>query len=163
MTELNRVLPGTDRVYLHNLRFIPLTGDTIAQIQADGRARTRDEVQQLYQRLAAQSYRVKTHEIVNNEDDKEYPVEFMLDLGITAATNTHVEVPTSAGVGGGDEDAPTSTKSTESTGTTESTESTATTESTAADEGIPLAADVVGTAAAVDGANDETAAKAGDQ
>ncbi|MEZ6072292.1 MAG: hypothetical protein R3C10_19040 [Pirellulales bacterium] len=97
LTELNRQLPGTDRLYLRNLRFNPLPGDAVAQLQADGRARSRSDVEQLEQRLRNHEYRVRPHEKTTVEDDdKDYPVGFVLDLGITAETNAHVDWQTPA-------------------------------------------------------------------
>ncbi len=93
LTELNRILPGTDRVYLENLRFNPVSGAAVAQIQADGRARSREDVEQLEQRLREHEYSVRPHEKTSSDKDKEYPVGFVLDLGITPATNSRVEWP----------------------------------------------------------------------
>ena len=86
---------------MKTLRFSPLSGKAIAQIQADGRARTREDVQQLYRQLAAAKYHVKTHEIItikegkegDGKGDKEYPIEFVLDVGITSETDSHIELP----------------------------------------------------------------------
>jgi Tfp pilus assembly PilM family ATPase len=88
ITHLNRMLPGTDRILLEQLRFNSLVGEEIAQIQADGLARTREDVESLYQRLADKKYRVRTHGIQSTDQDQDYPVRFMLDLGITPETET---------------------------------------------------------------------------
>jgi hypothetical protein len=84
MSDMNGILPGTDRVYLRDYRFRSLTGDVVAQVQANGCAKSRRDVEALYQGLAKRNYDVRPHEISETSDDPDYPVQFELDVTIPA-------------------------------------------------------------------------------
>lgn len=81
--RLNQILPGTGRIYLVEYRFRPSSGKTAGRIQADGFARSRRDVEQLYQDLAERNYRVQPHEISRTSDDADYPFRFQLDVDLT--------------------------------------------------------------------------------
>jgi hypothetical protein len=88
MTELNEILQGTDRIYLADYRFSPPSGAdaSLGRIQAAGFARSRRDVEQLYQRLAERNFRVLPHEISDTSKDADYPYRFQLDLVKTKQT-----------------------------------------------------------------------------
>lgn len=78
--NLNDLLQGTDRVYLVNLRFNASTGDAAAHLQATGYARSREDVEDLGQRLSEAGYKVQPREIVRSEVDRDYPYQAEIDV-----------------------------------------------------------------------------------
>lgn len=101
LDEVNRllqVLPGeterigTDRIYVSNFRFSPLTGSAAGHVYATGLARTRRDVEQVYQRLSLRNYGVQAHAINRTSKDPDYPYSFQLDL--TIASSSADEKPT---------------------------------------------------------------------
>lgn len=84
LVDVNRLLPGTDRVLLVEYRLSPASGASVARVRATGFARDRRDVEQLYQRLAERRYLVQPHEISRTSKDVDYPYRFQLDLGLAA-------------------------------------------------------------------------------
>ncbi len=81
MLKLTEVLPGTDRIYLADVRFNPSAGATVAQIEANGFARDWSDVEQLQQKLKSRNYEVQPAKYEkNNSDDSGYPYRFVLSL-----------------------------------------------------------------------------------
>jgi hypothetical protein len=80
MSNMNEILPGTDRIYLRDCQFKTLPAASQAQVQATGYAKSRRDVEELYQRLAELKDQVRPHEIGRTEDDDDYPFSFRLDV-----------------------------------------------------------------------------------
>ncbi len=80
LQQLNKTLPGTERIYLTAYRFDPASGDAIARIRGDAYARQRFDIQTLSQRLADENYRVQPQEDRLSRADSGYPRRFSLDL-----------------------------------------------------------------------------------
>ncbi|QDT37949.1 hypothetical protein [Stratiformator vulcanicus] len=83
--ELSRLaerLPGTDRVYLLDLRINPVGGDALATIQGSGRAKNRRDVEETYQSLSDAGYRVRPKQIDLTRSDPDYPYRFEIDVQV---------------------------------------------------------------------------------
>ena len=91
MGELNRVLGGTERIYLIDCRFRPSTRGAVASLRAIGFARQRRDVVVLHQRLAERHFRVNPYDIERSNKDSEYPYRFELNLQLVSATGSAQE------------------------------------------------------------------------
>ncbi|MEO2049304.1 MAG: pilus assembly protein PilM [Pirellulales bacterium] len=80
ISAINDILPGTDRIYLSDCHFKILPVQSKTQVQATGHAKSRRDVEELYQRLATKDVQVRPHEINRTEDDGDYPFSFQLDV-----------------------------------------------------------------------------------
>lgn len=78
---LRHQMPGTDRLYLTELRLQPqISAETEARFTGVGFAKLRNDVDNLYQQLAVNGFRVKPQATSTNSRDPDYPVRFELDL-----------------------------------------------------------------------------------
>ena len=77
--ELERVLPGTDRVYLSELNVNRSSSQSLSRIRATGNAKDDLDVRDLNQQLSNSNYRVHPKRINNLTSDNEYPVPFEID------------------------------------------------------------------------------------
>lgn len=80
---LRNHMPGTDRLYLSELRLQPVTGpDVEARLTGVGFARQRNDVDNLYQQLAENGFRVMPQATSTTSRDPDYPVRFELNVEI---------------------------------------------------------------------------------
>ena len=76
-------MPGTDRLYLSELRLLPVnTADVSARFTGVGFARQRNDVDDLYQQLAENGFRVKPQATTTASRDPDYPIRFELDVDV---------------------------------------------------------------------------------
>jgi hypothetical protein len=83
LTTLSRfqaLLPGTDRLYFLSLRFTPQPGEVVARLDGSGLARTQDDVEDLFQRLADAGYSVLSKPVTTSSRNPDYPVAFELNV-----------------------------------------------------------------------------------
>ena len=88
LSHVTRHLPSTERAYFVDWKYSPEKSEQgQASVKASGRARTRDDVDRLYDNLALNGCRVIPHPYGAGKDP-DYPVEFSLDLEIHAIRPT---------------------------------------------------------------------------
>lgn len=84
--KIQKLLPGTDSLYLTDLRAMPSTGDAVARFRATGYAKSRAQVSQLGERLAEAKYRNFPPEFRVDQRDSEYPTRFELYIDVLLPT-----------------------------------------------------------------------------
>ncbi len=77
--QFHQILPGTDRLYLTELKSIPSSGDRQTRLTGTARARTQDDVDDLLQRMADAGWLVKPVSPLENKKDPDYPWQFAID------------------------------------------------------------------------------------
>lgn len=77
--ELDRVLPGTDRIYLSELTVSRSSGQSLSRLRTTGNAKDDLDVRDLNQQLSHSNYRVHPKRSNNLTSDTEYPVPFEID------------------------------------------------------------------------------------
>jgi len=77
--ELERVLPGTDRIYLSELSVSRSSGQSLSRLRTTGNAKDDLDVRDLNQQLSYNNYRVHPKRSNNLTSDTEYPVPFEID------------------------------------------------------------------------------------
>lgn len=86
LRELNRLFPGTDRIYFTEFTFMDGSDKASAgRIRASGFAANRTEIARLKQRLAENNYIVRPTEDRRNEKDARYPYQCELDFELPMA------------------------------------------------------------------------------
>lgn len=80
--KIQKLLPGTDSLYLTDLRAIPGTGDVVARFRATGFAKSRAQVSQFGERLAEAKYRNYAPDFPVSQRDPEYPTKFELSIDV---------------------------------------------------------------------------------
>lgn len=78
--EVRQHLPGTDRLYLSELRFHPQRDASLAKFTGVGFARQRADVMQMEQSLAENGFKVTPKATTAGREDPDYPVRFELDV-----------------------------------------------------------------------------------
>lgn len=79
--RLRNFIPGTDRLYLSELRLQPLASpDVEARFTGVGFARQRNDVDDLYQNLAENGFRVTPQATTTSSRDPDYPIRFELSV-----------------------------------------------------------------------------------
>lgn len=86
MQGLGTVMPDRERIYLVDARMGLSPGSGTAKIGATGFARTRQDVEQFYQRFAERQYRVEPHEITSDDRDSDYRHRFQLEAALAPET-----------------------------------------------------------------------------
>ncbi|MEQ8854686.1 hypothetical protein [Gimesia sp.] len=77
--ELERVLPGTDRIYLSELSVSRSSGQSLSRLRTTGNAKDDLDVRDLNQQLSYNNYRVHPKRSNNLTSDTDYPVPFEID------------------------------------------------------------------------------------
>ncbi|MFO1005855.1 MAG: hypothetical protein U0929_07850 [Planctomycetaceae bacterium] len=77
--HFHQLLPGTDRLYLVDLKSIPSSGARQTRITGTARARTQDDVENFLQRMADAGWLVKPISPLENKKDPDYPWQFAID------------------------------------------------------------------------------------
>lgn len=84
--ELLATLPGTERMFLTSYTLIPLSGEYRGRVVASGLAKRRIDVELFFEQLTQRGLRVKPSPIdEETRRDRDYPVEFKLELDIPAS------------------------------------------------------------------------------
>ncbi|MCC7421964.1 MAG: hypothetical protein IT428_16930 [Planctomycetaceae bacterium] len=84
--KIQKLLPGTDSLYLTDLRAMPSTGDAVARFRATGYAKSRAQVSQFGERLAEAKYRNFPPDFRVSQRDPEYPTWFELYIDVLLPT-----------------------------------------------------------------------------
>ncbi len=83
LSALKDLMEGTDRLYLSQYAFTAGTGDSPGNLQSFGNAKSRDDIQQFYQRLIdTKLYRIQPRGLTQSSRDDEYPQRFELNAEI---------------------------------------------------------------------------------
>lgn len=77
--QFHQLLPGTDRLYLVELKSIPSSGARQTRLTGTARARTQDDVEDFLQHLADAGWQVKPVTSLENKKDPDYPWQFAID------------------------------------------------------------------------------------
>ncbi|WP_417847401.1 hypothetical protein [Thalassoglobus sp.] len=81
--ELRRHMPGTDKLYMSELRLQPVSDKEVeARFTGVGFARERNDVDDLYQKLAENGFRVTPQATSNTSRDPDYPVRFEINIDV---------------------------------------------------------------------------------
>lgn len=79
MSALERLMEGTDRMYLSQYAFTVGQGESLGNVQAFGNAKSRDDITEFQQRLKdTKSYLIQPRQIAHSSNDDEYPHRFEL-------------------------------------------------------------------------------------
>lgn len=97
--ELGRLggLLDTRQLYFLELRVDPSAGASVARISATGVARQRRDVEELSQRLSDDGYRVFSPTYKPHEKDREFPLQFELNLELPVPPAAAVQPTAGAG------------------------------------------------------------------
>ena len=80
IADLDKIMDGTDQLYVTDYNFGPASGDALAKINAKGLAKDRADWPQMAQGLVdAETYRLKAKEQTQSNRDPDYPNKFELD------------------------------------------------------------------------------------
>lgn len=94
--RLRNHMPGTDRLYLSELRLQPVSTEEVeARFTGVGFARLRNDVDNLYQQLAENGFRVTPQATSNTSRDPDYPVRFELNVDVLRDKVPPLEPPKS--------------------------------------------------------------------
>jgi len=77
--QIHQLLPGTDRLYFIDLKSIPSSGAKQLKMIGTARARDRDDVDDLLQRLADAGWQVKPISPLETKKDPDYPWQFVVE------------------------------------------------------------------------------------
>ena len=77
--HFHQLLPGTDRLYLVELKSIPSSGARQTRLTGTARARTQDDIEDFLQRMADAGWLVKPVTPLENKKDPDYPWQFAID------------------------------------------------------------------------------------
>ena len=75
----HQLLPGTDRLYLTDLKSIPQAGAKLMKVVGTARARTRNDVNDLQEKLADAGWQVKPVSPIEAKKDPDYPWQFVVE------------------------------------------------------------------------------------
>lgn len=79
LDQFHQLLPGTDRLYLTELKSIPQSGAKLMKIVGAARARSRGDVDDLQQKLADAGWQVKPVSPIEAKKDPDYPWQFVVE------------------------------------------------------------------------------------
>lgn len=80
LIQLQKQMPGTDRLYFEQLNVDPVTGDASMKVTGNGHARERADVQEMLDNLSEHGFRVIPKAINRGTKDPDYPITFDLDI-----------------------------------------------------------------------------------
>jgi len=86
--QLNALAPESDRVYLTGIDFQAGNREIQMGLQARGHAKSRDDVEQVSDKLSTSGYRVQPREIRLTNLDAKYPFQFELDIELPILQQT---------------------------------------------------------------------------
>ncbi|MCA9000173.1 MAG: hypothetical protein KDA80_24460, partial [Planctomycetaceae bacterium] len=81
-TRIQQHLPTTDRIYFTDFRVTPQSGEVVAKITGTGQAKQRADVDDMYQRLAENGFRVTPTATRTARKDPDFPVQFDLNVDL---------------------------------------------------------------------------------
>ena len=82
LERMARIMPDTERIYLHKLRFEPGYGEVRGRISANGLAKLRGDIHELERAFDEAGYQVSPQQIRSRTRDASYPLELNLELEI---------------------------------------------------------------------------------
>jgi Tfp pilus assembly protein PilN len=85
---LDDALPGTDRLYLKDLRFDRGGRDDLGKITGQGFAKDRRDIEDFYEALASKGLLVAAKPHTESSQDPDYPRQFQLDVTIPKPAET---------------------------------------------------------------------------
>lgn len=77
--QVHRLLPGTDRLYFTELKSTPGNPGQLYKFSGTARARQRDDIDDLLQRLVDAGWKVKPISPIDSKKDPDYPWQFVVD------------------------------------------------------------------------------------
>lgn len=77
--KLEKVLPGTDRLYLSELDLTRSAGQSISRLKASGHAKDELDVRDINQQLSNNNFRIHPRKSNNSTIDTNYPIPFEID------------------------------------------------------------------------------------
>jgi len=80
LDQVQETLPGTATAYLEKFQFDVALGKNLAKVRAEGQAKNRDVVEDIYRDFNAEGFKVTPAAIRDGRRDSEYPSEFELNL-----------------------------------------------------------------------------------
>ncbi len=100
LDQFHQLLPGTDRLYLTDLKSLPSSGVKLLKVTGTARARNRDDSNDLMQKLADAGWTVKPTTPQETKKDPDYPWQFTLEAELPRPTEEKptVEKPVTAPV-----------------------------------------------------------------
>lgn len=90
-TALQAQLPGTDRIYFTEFKITPQKGEAVALFTGTGQSRQRRDVEEMYQKLAENGFRVTPTPTRSNTRDPDYPIQFDLNVLLLRRNGTPAE------------------------------------------------------------------------
>ena len=82
LDQFHQLLPGTGRLYLTDFKSIPSSGIKLMKVTSTARARSRDDSNDLLQKLADAGWTVKPTTPLENRADPDYPWQFTVDADL---------------------------------------------------------------------------------
>ncbi len=79
LDQFHQLLPGTDRLYLTDLKSLPSSGVKLLKMTGTARARGRDDYDDLLQKLADAGWTVKSPPPLETRKDPDYPWQFSVE------------------------------------------------------------------------------------
>ena len=86
LDQFHQLLPGTDRLYLTDLKSLPSTGVKLLKVTGTARARERDDSNDLLQKLADAGWTVKPTTPLETKKDPDYPWQFTIEAELPRPT-----------------------------------------------------------------------------
>lgn len=91
--RLRNDMPGTDQLYMSELRLQPVVDKEVqARFTGVGFARQRNDVDNLYQKLAEDGFRVTPQATTTSSRDPDYPIRFELNVEILKSVESDEKV-----------------------------------------------------------------------
>ena len=79
LDQFHQLLPGTDRLYLTDLKSLPSSGVKLLKVTGTARARDREDSNDLLQKLADAGWTVKPTTPLETKKDPDYPWQFSVE------------------------------------------------------------------------------------
>ena len=86
LDQFHQLLPGTDRLYLTDLKSLPSSGVKLLKVTGTARARDRDDSNDLLQKLADAGWTVKPTTPLETKKDPDYPWQFTVEAELPRPT-----------------------------------------------------------------------------
>ena len=77
--QIHQLLPGTDRLYLTDLKSVPSSGAKLIKMTGTARARGRSDYDDLLQKFADSGWTIKSPPPLETRKDPDYPWQFAIE------------------------------------------------------------------------------------